>query len=91
MSKRVDQTAETLAAALATLSAMDASDLRVEWRRLYRSHPPKKLSPCRSDLPDQGPCNVLTIPARVKRTGMANKLVNEGQSCAAAKSDRSLL
>ncbi|MBU2580429.1 MAG: DUF2924 domain-containing protein [Alphaproteobacteria bacterium] len=35
---------ETLAAALATLSEMDASDLRVEWRRLHRSHPPKKLS-----------------------------------------------
>ena len=29
---------------LAALSEMDASDLRVEWRRLYRSHPPKKLS-----------------------------------------------
>ncbi|MBU1210332.1 MAG: DUF2924 domain-containing protein [Alphaproteobacteria bacterium] len=35
---------ETLASALATLSEMDASDLRVEWCRLYRSHPPKKLS-----------------------------------------------
>lgn len=29
---------------LAALSEMDVSDLRVEWRRLHRSHPPKKLS-----------------------------------------------
>ncbi len=40
--KRADN--ETLAAALANLSEMDASDLRAKWRRLYRSHPPKKLS-----------------------------------------------
>lgn len=29
---------------LAALSEMDASELRTEWRRLYRTHPPKKLS-----------------------------------------------
>jgi len=40
--KRVDT--EALAAELAALSEMDASDLRVEWQRLYRSHPPNKLS-----------------------------------------------
>lgn len=50
-----------------------------------------RLSPCRSDLPDQGPSTVLTIPARVKRTGMAKKLVIEGQTETAAKPNRSLL
>lgn len=40
--KRTDT--ETLNAALAGLSEKGASDLRLEWRRLYRSHPPKKLS-----------------------------------------------
>lgn len=29
---------------LAALSEMDAPELRAEWRRLYRSQPPKKLS-----------------------------------------------
>ncbi|MFV0369509.1 MAG: recombinase family protein [Hyphomicrobiaceae bacterium] len=51
----------------------------------------RKPSPCRSDLPDQGPSTVLTIPARVKRTGVANKLVIGGQSETAIKPDRSLL
>lgn len=35
---------DNLSASLAALSEMNASDLRVAWRRLYRSHPPKKLS-----------------------------------------------
>jgi len=46
---------------------------------------------CQSDLSDEGPSAVLTIPARIKRTGMANKLVIEGQSETAIKPDRSLL
>ena len=40
--KRADT--DALAADLAALSGLDAADLRAEWRRLYRSHPPKKLS-----------------------------------------------
>lgn len=35
---------EALAAELAALTRTTAADLRVEWRRLYRTHPPKKLS-----------------------------------------------
>ncbi len=40
--KRAD--IEALAAELAALSRATATDLRAEWRRLYRTHPPKKLS-----------------------------------------------
>jgi len=40
--KRADT--DALAAELATLTGLDAADLRAEWRRLYRVHPPKKLS-----------------------------------------------
>ncbi len=36
--------ADGLAAALSALTRMDAAALRAEWRRLYRSHPPLKLS-----------------------------------------------
>ena len=36
---------------LAALSGMDAPELRTEWRRLYRSHPPKLL---RRDLLELG-------------------------------------
>ena len=50
-----------------------------------------KLSPCQFDLSDEGPSAVLTMPVRVKRTGIANKLVIEGQSEIAIKPDRSLL
>ena len=50
-----------------------------------------KLSHCQFDLSDEGPSAVLTIPARVKRTGMANKHVIEGRSEIAIKPDRSLL
>ena len=39
--KRAD--INSLTAELADLSEMDAPELRAEWRRLYRSHPPKKL------------------------------------------------
>ena len=39
--KRADL--DTLNAQLAALSEMDAPALRAEWRRLYRSHPPKLL------------------------------------------------
>jgi hypothetical protein len=35
---------DALTAQLAALSGMDAPALRAQWRRLYRSHPPKKLS-----------------------------------------------
>ena len=35
---------EALAAELAALTRTTATDLRAEWRRLYRSHPPRKLS-----------------------------------------------
>jgi hypothetical protein len=35
---------EALAAELAALAGLTAADLRAEWRRLYRAHPPKKLS-----------------------------------------------
>ena len=35
---------EVLATELAALNRMTPADLRVEWRRLYRAHPPKKLS-----------------------------------------------
>jgi hypothetical protein len=34
---------DALAAELATLSRTTAADLRTQWRRLYRAHPPKKL------------------------------------------------
>jgi len=40
--KRADN--EALAAELAALTRTTATDLRAEWRRLYRTHPPKKLS-----------------------------------------------
>lgn len=39
--KRADN--DTLNAQLAALSEMGARELRAEWRRLYRSHPPKLL------------------------------------------------
>ena len=39
--KRADL--DTLNAQLAALAEMDAPALRTEWRRLYRSHPPKLL------------------------------------------------
>jgi len=35
---------EALETALTALSNMNSADLRNEWERLYRSHPPKKLS-----------------------------------------------
>ena len=35
---------EALPADLETLTRLDAAALRAEWRRLYRVHPPKKLS-----------------------------------------------
>ena len=35
---------EELAAEIAALGAMTYTDLRFAWRRLYRGHPPKKLS-----------------------------------------------
>jgi hypothetical protein len=47
--KRVD--IDSLTSELAALSEMDAPELRVEWRRLYRSHPPKML---RRDLLELG-------------------------------------
>ena len=31
-----------LSAKLTTLAGLDAASLRAEWRRLYRSHPPKR-------------------------------------------------
>jgi len=40
--KRADS--EVLGAELAALHRMSAADLRTQWRRLYRAHPPKKLS-----------------------------------------------
>jgi len=40
--KRADT--EALASELAALSERDAAALRTEWRRLYRSEPPKRLS-----------------------------------------------
>jgi hypothetical protein len=40
--KRADNGA--LAAEMAALAGLTATDLRAEWRRLYRTHPPKKLS-----------------------------------------------
>lgn len=40
--KAVD--AAALGAELDTLARMDAAALRVAWRRLFRAHPPKKLS-----------------------------------------------
>lgn len=42
---------EALAAELAALSGLGAAELRAEWRRLYRSHPPKLL---RRDLLELG-------------------------------------
>ena len=47
--KRADL--DSLNAQLAALSDMDAPALRAEWRRLYRSHPPKML---RRDLLELG-------------------------------------
>ncbi len=43
MRKRSDD-ANLLAAEIAALAEMTYSDLRLAWRRHYRSHPPKKLS-----------------------------------------------
>jgi hypothetical protein len=40
--KRADS--EALGAELAALHRMSAAYLRTQWRRLYRAHPPKKLS-----------------------------------------------
>lgn len=40
-----------LSASLHALSDMEIPDLRVEWRRLYRSHPPKRI---RRDLLELG-------------------------------------
>ena len=40
--KRAD--IEALATELSVLNRTTAADLRAEWRRLYRTHPPKKLS-----------------------------------------------
>ena len=37
-------TAEALAARLQALEQMDYAALRSEWRRLYRAHPPKRVS-----------------------------------------------
>ncbi len=45
----------------------------------------------RPDKSDKGPTTFLTIPARVKRTGLSNTLVIEGQTATAARLDRSLL
>ena len=45
----------------------------------------------RPDVSDTCPTTVLTVQARVKRTGMANKLVIEGQTEIAGKPNRSLL
>ena len=47
--KRADL--DALNVQLAALSEMDVSELRAEWRRLYRSHPPKLL---RRDLLELG-------------------------------------
>ena len=47
--KRADL--DALNVQLAALSGMDAPELRTEWRRLYRSHPPKLL---RRDLLELG-------------------------------------
>ncbi len=47
--KRADL--DALNVQLAALSGMDAPELRAEWRRLYRSHPPKLL---RRDLLELG-------------------------------------
>ena len=47
--KRAD--IDSLTSELAALSEMDAPELRAEWRRLYRSHPPKML---RRDLLELG-------------------------------------
>jgi Protein of unknown function (DUF2924) len=44
--KRADErsTAENVAARLQALEQMDHAALRVEWRRLYRAHPPKRVT-----------------------------------------------
>lgn len=41
---RDQATANTLASELARLATLDRAGLREEWARLYRSHPPQKLS-----------------------------------------------
>jgi hypothetical protein len=41
---RIRADPEALAAELSALAGLTAADLRAEWRRLYRAHPPKKLS-----------------------------------------------
>lgn len=48
-------------------------------------------NPVRPDEADKGPTSVLTVPARIKRTGLANKLVIGGKTNTATKPDRSLL
>jgi DNA invertase Pin-like site-specific DNA recombinase len=50
-----------------------------------------KQNPRRPDDVDTKPSTVLTVPARVKRTGMANKLVIDGQTEIAGKPNRSLV
>jgi len=44
--KRADErsTAQNVAARLEALEQMDHAALRVEWRRLYRGHPPKRVT-----------------------------------------------
>jgi hypothetical protein len=39
-----NRAARELGKRLAALAELDYSELRVEWRRLYRAHPPKKMS-----------------------------------------------
>lgn len=41
---RVHSTSEDLAERLAALADLDPVALRAEWRRLYRSHPPKRIN-----------------------------------------------
>ena len=40
---RVQRSAAGLAQRLAALAELAYPDLRAEWRRLYRAHPPKKV------------------------------------------------
>lgn len=41
---RPDPASEDLSERLAALADLDPVDLRAEWRRLYRSHPPKRIN-----------------------------------------------
>ena len=80
--KRADL--DALNVQLAALSGMDASELRAEWRRLYRSHPPKML---RRDMLELGVAWKLQERALGGLSAATNRQLAELARTVATKSD----